>query len=288
MRRFEPAIQARDLTPLLHARSVAIVGISQPDRFGGKVYRNLQVIGYEGKIYGVNPRYETLYNMPIYPSLSALPEIPDCVILALPNKRLSPVLEEASQLLIPAAVIHANVQGEDENGQPHQDTLSSLAQDMAICGPNCMGFISYNQNLATSGYPVIPDTPAGNITLISQSGSVWDALMQNNRKIHYNYAISVGGEMVTTVADYMLFVMEDPTTKVITLFLETIRDPKRFLFALSEAAKHDIPIAVLKVGRSERAAHMAQAHSGALLARMPHMMPFSNIIACNASGRSMR
>ena len=83
----------KKLAAMMKAKSLAIVGISGPDRFGGQVYANLKLFGYEGTIYGVNPRYETLYDQKIYSSLSDLPVVPDCAILALPNSRLLPVLE---------------------------------------------------------------------------------------------------------------------------------------------------------------------------------------------------
>ena len=103
----------KNIAAMMKAKSLAIVGISRPDRFGGQVYANLQLAGYEGKIYGVNPRYETLYDQKIYPSLSDLPETPDCAILALPNSRLLPVLEEASELSIPSAIIFASAYEEE-------------------------------------------------------------------------------------------------------------------------------------------------------------------------------
>jgi acyl-CoA synthetase (NDP forming) len=106
--------------------------------------------------------------------------------------------------------------------------------------------------------------PAGNVTLISHSGSIWDAILQNNRQVYFNYAVSSGNEMSTTLADYMQFVLTDPTTRVIGLFLETVRDPQIFKAALNEAAERDVPIVALKVGRSERGARLVQAHSGAL------------------------
>jgi acyl-CoA synthetase (NDP forming) len=89
-------------------------------------------------------------------------------------------------------------------------------------------------------------------------------MIQNNRDVTYNFAVSAGNEMVTTVADYMHFALEQPYTRVIGLFLETVRDPARFRLALAQAAEKDIPVVVLKVGRSERGAKLAQAHSGAL------------------------
>jgi acyl-CoA synthetase (NDP forming) len=255
----------KKIAAMLNAENLAIVGISGPDRFGGRIYNNLQLMGYEGKIYGVNPRYETLYDQKIYPSLSELPETPDCALLALPNSRLLPVVEEASELSIPSAIIYASAY-EEENGISLQDALVHAAEKsgMMICGPNCMGIISFAHKLPMSGYPIVPGTPAGDITFISHSGSVWEAMMHNNRGIHYNYLISAGNEMVTTLADYMLFALSDPGTKVVGMFAETVRDPDNFCQALEVAANQDVPVVALKVGRSNRGAQLAQAHSGAL------------------------
>jgi acyl-CoA synthetase (NDP forming) len=262
---------------------VAIVGISQRGRFGGQVYANLRDFGYTGQIYGVNPRYDTLYDQPCYPSLSDLPDRPDCAILAVPNQRLLEAVQEAAALKIPAAVIFAStylspsprLPGEKEGGvhsqaeekrTSFQDQLAQIARasGMVVCGPNCMGFFALEERLAVSGYESNPALPAGNVTLISHSGSIWDALLQNNRQVHFNYAISSGNEMVTTLADYVQFALTDPTTRVIALFLETVRDPQTFKAALAEAAEQDVPIVALKIGRSERGARLAQAHSGAL------------------------
>jgi acyl-CoA synthetase (NDP forming) len=255
----------KNIAAMLNAKSVAIVGISGPDRFGGQVFANLKLLGYDGKIYGVNPKYETLYDQVIYPSLSDLPERPDCVILSVGNSRLVPVLKEAADLAVPSAVIFSNAHGEVD-GIPIMDTLKQVAIDsgMVVCGPNGMGTISYHQKLPMTGYRIL-QKPAGNITFVSHSGSIWDAVRQNSRGINFNYAISSGNEMVTTVADYLMFALTDPTTKVIGMFLESVRDPDRFCKALSTASDKDIPVVALKVGRSQRAAQLAQAHTGALV-----------------------
>ncbi|MBI1877599.1 MAG: acetate--CoA ligase family protein [Chloroflexi bacterium] len=154
----------------------------------------------------------------------------------------------------------------EEKPNSLQDRLAEIAREngLAICGPNCMGFFALEERLAVSGYESNPAMPAGKVALISHSGSIWDALLQNNRQVHFNYAISSGNEMVTTLADYVQFVLADPSTRVIGLFLETVRDPQTFKVALAEAAERDVPIVALKVGRSERGARLAQAHSGAL------------------------
>jgi acyl-CoA synthetase (NDP forming) len=257
----------QDLTPLLHARSVAIVGISQPGRFGGILAQNLAGFGYEGPIYGVNPRYESLYDRPCYPSLGDLPERPDLALLAVPNSRLLATLEEVAKCQIPAAVIFANAHLDTKDGEPSlQDQLTQLARehDLAVCGPNCMGFLAPGRGLAVTGYPTNPDTPAGNVTLVSHSGSVWESFVQNNRGVAFNYIVSTGNEMVISVADVMQFALANETTEVIGLYLETVRDPETFKAALAEAADRDIPIVTLKTGRSERGAQLAQAHTGAL------------------------
>ncbi|MCC7164710.1 MAG: acetate--CoA ligase family protein [Anaerolineae bacterium] len=256
----------QNLSPLLNAQSVAIVGISELPRFGGVVYDNLRALGYAGRVFGVNPKYRELFGMPCYPLLLDLPERPDLAILALPNSRLLAGLRDAAEMGIPAAVIFANAHSEPRDGEPLlQEQLREIAaaSGMVVCGPNCMGFHAFAGRLPVSGYPVTP-LPAGNVTFITHSGSQFDALWQNRRGIRFNYLVSAGNELVTTLADYMCFALEQPTTRVIGLFMETVRDPKTFVAALETAAKRDIPVVALKVGQSSRGAELAQAHSGAL------------------------
>jgi len=256
----------QDLTPLLRARSVAIVGLSGPERFGGILFDNLVRFGYEGEIYGVNPRYETLYDRPCYPSLRDLPERPDCALLAVPNARLVDALAEVAACGIPAAAIFASAWSEpgEEPSLQHQLEEIAKASSIAVCGPNCMGFVSTVHRLPVSGYRVSPDTPRGHVALVSHSGSVWEGFLQNRRGIAFNYIVSPGNEMVTTVADFLQFALTEESTRLVGLFLETVRDPETFLAALEEAAERDVPIVVLKSGRTPRGARLAQAHSGAL------------------------
>jgi acyl-CoA synthetase (NDP forming) len=259
----------QDLTPLLHARSVAIVGINPLPRFGGRVYQNLLNAGFaeRGRIFGVNPRHSALFDQPCYAALRDLPERPDLAVLAVPNDRLLAALHEVIDLSIPAAVIFASAYSDPEAGQPGLQTrLTDLARagGLALCGPNCMGFMALNQRLIISGYEVAPGVPPGRVSFITHSGTVFDTLWQNTRGLHFNYLVSAGNEIVTSMADYIQFALEDPATRVIGLFLETVRDPAAFRAALQDAAERDVPIVALKVGRSEQGARLAQAHSGAL------------------------
>ena len=257
----------QNLAPLLHPASVAIVGISQLPRYGGWLYQNLRTIGYRGAIYGVNPRYSSLDGQPCYPSINDLPEIPECAILATPNDRLLGALQEAAAIGVRAAIIPASAYSPPVDGQPGlQEQLAAVAREyrMAICGPNCMGLITFGRQFCASGYPIEPGVPAGNVTCIAHSGTVFDTIWQNRCGVRFNYLVSPGNEIVTSMADYMQHALDDPSTRAIGLFLETVRDPATFRAALAEAAARDVPVVALKVGRSERGARLAQAHSGAI------------------------
>jgi acyl-CoA synthetase (NDP forming) len=257
----------RDLSPLLQACSVAIVGLSQPGSFGGQVYANLRAFGYPGPIYGVNPSYTRLYDQPCYPSLHDLPARPDCAILAIGNQHLLPTCESLVELGIPAAVIFSSAVLPAAPGEPTLDqrlTELALASGMRLCGPNGMGFANLSQRLAVSGYAIPAQLPRGNAALITHSGSVFAALHRNNRGLGFNYLISGGNESVLTLADYLQFVVDDPETQVVACFVEAVRDPERFTAALEQAATRDVPIVALKVGRSEQGQRLALAHSGRL------------------------
>ncbi|MEN8161471.1 MAG: CoA-binding protein, partial [Myxococcota bacterium] len=257
----------QDLTPLLAPRSIAIVGVSRPGRFGGRLHENLVRAGYAGALYGVNPRYQTLYDAPCYASLRDLPERPDCALIAVPNAGMESALEEAAACGVPAAVVFGSAHSEPAPGEtPLEQRLAHVARehDMVVCGPNCMGFVAPGRGLAVSGYETRGDLAAGGVSVISHSGSVWEALLQNRRGIAFDTIVSSGNEMVTTVADYVQHALAQPATRAIGIFLETVRDPATFRAALGEAARRDVPIVVVKTGRTERGARMAMAHSGAL------------------------
>ncbi len=256
-----------DLGSLLGARSIAVVGASdRPGSFGAQVLRNLIELGYPGAAYPVHPRLGELFGRPCFADLGALPARPDCVALAVANHHLLPLLEQSAALEIPAAVVFGDPTvgpGRDPDLQGRLRALA-LQHDLAVCGPNAMGIYALHRKLVVSGYPVRGDLPAGNVALITHSGTVFDAMSQNNRDVAFNYVISCGNEAVLTAADYLGYALDDPTTRVVALYLETVRDPAGFIGALGRAAEKQIPIVALKTGSSERGRAMAQAHSGAL------------------------
>ena len=135
---------------------------------------------------------------------------------------------------------------------------------MAVCGSNCMGFVNFVDGLKVSGNPPPIPERFGPVGLISHSGSTWSGFVGNQRELVFNYAISAGQEIATTMADYLGFLLEQPETRVVGCIMEALRDPERFLAAVEAADRQGVPVVVLKLGRSERGRTLALAHSGAL------------------------
>ena len=135
---------------------------------------------------------------------------------------------------------------------------------MAVCGSNSMGFMNFVDRLMVCGHALPIPALDGGIGVISHSGSSWSGLVGSQRQLRFNYAVSAGEEIATTMADYLAFLIARPETRVIGCVLETVRDPEAFLAALELAEKRDIPVVALKLGRSEAGARFALAHSGAI------------------------
>lgn len=255
------------LGSLLNARSIAVVGASdKPGSFGGQVVKNLVDFGYDGSVYPVHPRGGTVFGRACYRSLREIPQSPDCVALAVANHHLLGLLEEAADSNVRSAIVFGDPNVGTGRDRALQDDIATLARThaMAVCGPNAMGIYALHRRLVISGYPVRPSLSAGNVSLITHSGTVFDAMSQNNRDVTFNYVISCGNEAVLTAADYLHHVLDDPTTEVIACYLETVRNPDNFVSALALARERRVPIVALKVGLSERGQSMTLAHTGAL------------------------
>ena len=255
------------LDPLLAPRSIAFIGASvRPDTPGNSMVRMPKLAGFAGRLYPINPNYDSVEGLRCFPSLAALPETVDHVVLGVANARLEAALDDAIAHGARAATIFAS-------GVLDHDTAPRLSQriarkakaaGLALCGGNCMGFYNLPLKLRVVGFPSDLDMPAGSISFIAQSGSVFGALSHNDRRLKFNLSISSGGEWVTSSADYLDWALAQETTRVAALFLESVRDPARFVAALQKAAERNIPVVVLKVGRTPESAAMALSHTGAI------------------------
>src|SRR5919107_1710782 len=164
------------------------------------------------------------------------------------------------------AMVGASGLEDPPDDPPLTERLRSIAADagMAVCGANCMGFVYVELGLRALAFEERADLEPGNVAWISHSGSAFSALLHAERGIHFNLAVSTGQELSTTMADYMLYALERDSTRVISLFLETVRDPDRFKLALEAASERDVPVVALKVGQTDTSRRLVAAHSGAL------------------------
>lgn len=256
------------LRHLLTPGSVALVGASpKAGTVGNGMIQGLMGGGFKGRVYAINPNYKEIEGIPCFPSIAALPEAVDHALLGVANARLEAALQEAVAAKAKAATILASGYLEGDRDPPLTRRISALARGagMALCGGNGMGFYNNEAGVRICGFPPPDWVRAGPMALIAHSGSVFSALVHNDKRFSYSFAVSAGQELVTNAAEYLDFVLRMETTKVVGLFLEAIRDPKGFVAALTLANQRDIPVVVLKVGRSPESAALAVSHSGALV-----------------------
>jgi acyl-CoA synthetase (NDP forming) len=253
---------------MLEARSVAVIGASAREgSVGRQTLVELVEGGFDGEIFPVNPRYDELLGLRCYPTIAEVGRPVDLAILALPNEALEPVLREAAEAGAGSAVIFASCYEESRpDAPPLAERLAAIARahGMAVCGGNCMGFVNLERNLRACGFYEPKDLVPGPIAFVSHSGSAFSAMLHNRRGLRFNLAVSAGQELATTAADYLRYALSLESTGAVALFLETVRDVAGFREGLEEAARRDVPVVALKVGREELSRRLVRSHSGAL------------------------
>lgn len=268
-----PLYRADQLARIFAPRSIAIVGVSNnPGAFGSITYTNIVRKGcFAGPVYMVNSRCAEIGGEPCYPSVSALPETPDCVFIAVPREAVEGVVAECAQRGVGGVVLYAS--GYAETGLAErvaqQQRLLALAKaaDMRILGPNCVGFMNYGLGLlGTFGTASFRGAPrALSIGLVSQSGAVGAALAQAiEHGTSLSHMLTCGNAGDIDVADQVAYLAQDPSCKAVACLFEGMADPKRFLAAAELCNRTGKPLVVHKLGTSERGAQAAVSHTGSV------------------------
>ncbi len=246
------------LRAMMSARSVAVVGASErPDSFGWRVATEvLRSPGLE-RVHLVNPGRASVLGHPCVPSLADVPEPVDLVLLGVPDAALVPTLSLAASRGDAGAVVYGPAYG-------IRDEVVAAAGDLALIGGGCMGFVDTTTGVRAIGYLERDPLPAGPVALVTHSGSVFSALLRTRRALGFSVTVSSGQELVTTTADHLAYALSLPSTRVVGLVLETMRDAPRLAECLADAAARDIPVCALTVGTSTRGQALVDAHSGAI------------------------
>ncbi len=260
----------RDLSALLDPRSIAIVGASPKSGWPARIWSNLQRFHYAGKIYPVNPNYETMWGMRCYASLDELPEVVDHAIIIIPAARVVELLQQSRRTPFRSATIYSGGFGEggDAEGLKRKEFLQAYARERGVpfCGPNCMGLVSTRSRAMLFPDVRLADIREGGLAIVSQSGGLVGSLVRAavNWGIGLSYFVTSGNEADAELSDYLHHFLNDDRTKVVGAFIEGVRDGGKFIAAAQEALRLGKPIIALKVGRSTKGGDAAMAHTGAL------------------------
>ena len=259
-----------NLSALFKPRSLAVVGASARGGPGTKMLQTLRAGGFDGGVFPVSRTAAEIEGFRCVASLDELPEIPDCLLVAVPAEAVLDVVEMGTRLGIPAALVVSEgfADSGTEEGRDRQRRLVEIAHaaGMAVAGPNSIGMASLNHFLVATITDVVPEIiTKGSISFVSQSGGLMLAAAElcANRGIGLDKLVSIGNQAVIELADYVDFLAADPETRVIGLILEGVRNGRRFRAALERAARKK-PVVVLKLGRSALGQAATLAHTGTL------------------------
>lgn len=257
-----------DLTKLLKPKSIAVVGASEKEGFGGDVCRN--ILSYTDdleRVYFVNPGRETVFGYPCYHSIGEVPSNIDLLILCTPQRTVLSLLEDGAKKGCGGAVIYASGYEETgtEEGKANERELLNKAAELgiAIMGPNCAGYVNYVDNIQAFAFISDKRNRKGSVGVISQSGQLCLSMM-DHPAMKFSYNISAGNAKSVQVEDYMEFLLTDKDTKVISLYMEGVKSPEKFIEILNKAAQMKKPVVILKAGKSHKGQKIAASHTGSL------------------------
>ncbi len=248
-------------------RHIALVGASERGMYPAGLLQNLLDYGFLGDIYPVNPKRETVFDLPCYPNLAQTPQVPDLAILVIPRRFVLPTLRQCVELGVPAAlVITAGFAEADDAGKQLQAEISDLlaATQLRVIGPNCAGLANIPGKVIATRLTTPPK--AGAISFVSQSGALMMALygLFADRNLGLNRLISLGNQVDVTLADSLAYLAGERETAVIGAFVEGVQNGRAFAAALQTALTAGKPIVLVKSGRTELGQVAAATHTAAL------------------------
>ncbi len=256
------------LNKIFEPQSVAVVGASdREESVGGQVLRNIRESGFQGVIYPVNPKHDSVQGMKAYASISDIDHPIELVVIAIPAVAIPQVMRECGEHGVGAAVVLSAGFGEiGKRGQALQNEIVDIARtyDIPLVGPNCLGVIrpraGLNATFAKSG------VKAGHVALVAQSGAFCTALLDwaDSSGFGFSAVASLGATADIGFGHVLDYLAVDPETKSILLYVEGISDARSFMSGLRVAARLK-PVIVVKSGRNESGTRAAVSHTGAMV-----------------------
>jgi len=257
---------------MMRPRAVAIVGATpEPGTIGGAVLANLERCSYQGNIHLVSRRAKEINGRPCVAAIDDLPDGIDAAVLVVPQQAVVDAVAACGRRGIGGAVVFASGFAEvGDEGRAEQERLVQAARagGVRILGPNCIGFTNFADGVALTFETIAPEPIAERpaVGAVTQSGALAGALRiaLSAKGLGVSHAVSTGNEADLTAEDFVAFLLDDPQTRAIALFLEQIRQPQTFLSLAARARSLRKPIILLHPGKSVRARASASTHTGAL------------------------
>src|SRR6187397_685674 len=256
---------------MLHPRNIVLVGATdKPGNYAERIWNNLIKYKYEGGLYPVNSKRESIWGVPCYKDFASLPEKPDHVLVLVPARFTVQVIRDAAAAGARSATIATSGFSElqDEESQRLAVELKEAVREtgLAVTGPNCLGNLSAGEKLFTNIDDRIVTMEAGPVAIAGQSGAIVMAIRQTleDRGIGVGYMVTTGNEAGLETPDLMRYFAADPGVRVIVVYLEGVRNTRGFRDACKAARAAGKPVIALKLGASEGGRAAAMAHTGAL------------------------
>jgi acetyltransferase len=261
-------MSTRNFDALFHPKSIALIGASnRPGSVGAVLARNLQAGGFQGPILSVNPHETAIGSTLSYQSIAELPIDPDLAVIATPPDSIPGLVAELGARGCRATIVVTAGFGEGgrEAGEALRQAMLEAARPhlLRIVGPNCLGFMSPRAGINAS-FAHLAAKP-GNVAFLSQSGALVTAVLDwaAERDIGFSHIVSLGDMSDVDFGDLLDYLAQDEATHSILLYVESIREARKFMSAARIAARAK-PVIVVKAGRSQSGAKAAMSHTGAL------------------------
>jgi acetyltransferase len=259
----------RKFKALFYPDSIAVVGAhNDPSRLGYTLVKNLKEFGYEGRVYPINPKLadKEMFGYKFYASLLEIPDKIDLAVIAIGARSSLLSLKECAAKGVGSAIVLAAGFSESltDEGRSMELEMRRISEEsgMVIVGPNCLGVLNSSKKICTFA-EAEPFKGHGKISIIFQSGSLASsfACLANLRGFYLNKAVSTGNEAAATLNDFLEYLIEDSETQVIAMYIEQVRNGRRFIELCNSTVK---PLVAMKIGRSEMGKMAAKSHTAAL------------------------
>ena len=258
---------------LLCPQSVAVIGAAETEeKWGGRVMLHLKKHGYSGRIAPINPRRREILGLPAYPSITAVPYPVDvAVVVVRADLAVDAVRDCASARVGVCVIIAAQFAEIGGEGMARQEAIVRMAQEsgMRLLGPNCLGLINAHQKLGMSpsvALGTMTHLPVGGIGLVSQSGALMGSMLIRGFDIGAGFSacVSVGNQADLELCDFFEYLIDDPATRVICLYLEGLLNARRFVALARRAQERRKPVLAAKAGRTEPGTRAVRSHTASL------------------------